>query len=185
MYTHGEKRRRGDGMQKKGMKRGSATWALFWWALALGWAVLLFWFSGQDGVDSSDLSGRLARALMARMPFINVSEITFEFYLRKLAHFGIFAVEGFLMRVALYNTRPSRWLNGIIAALVCCPVAVLNELYQLTAVDRSCSVTDMLIDLSGALIGIAAASLVCWICESIWVRRRYFRMVRDKKADKS
>ena len=87
------------------------------------------------------------------------------------------------MRIALYNTRPSRGLNGLIAALVCCPVAVLNELHQLTAVGRSCSVTDMLIDMSGALVGIAAASLICWICESIWVRRRYFRMMRHKKME--
>ena len=170
-------------MRKNGMKRGSVVWALFWWALALGWAGMLFWFSGQDGVDSASLSGRLARALLARMPFISVSEVTFEYCLRKLAHFGIFALEGFLMRIALYNTRPSRGLNGLIAALVCCPVAVLNELHQLTAVGRSCSVTDMLIDMSGALVGIAAASLICWICESIWVRRRYFRMMRHKKME--
>lgn len=170
-------------MRENGMKRGSVIWAIFWWALAIGWAGMLFWFSGQDGVDSSSLSGSLARALLSRLTFIRVSEATFEFYLRKLAHFGIFALEGFLMRVALYNTRPSRGLNGFIAAMVCCGVAVLNELHQLTSEGRVCSVTDMFIDAGGALAGIAAASLICWICESMWVRRRYFRMFKKKKSE--
>lgn len=171
-------------MRKNGMKRGCAVWAIFWWALAIGWAGMLFWFSGQDGVDSSRLSGDLARAILDRLHFLNVSEATFEFYLRKLAHFGIFAMEGFFMRVALYNTRPSRGINGIIAAVVCCGVAVLNELHQLLSEGRVCSVTDMMIDASGALLGIIAASVICWICESFWVRRRYFRIMR-RREDKA
>lgn len=170
-------------MRKNGMKKGNAAWAILWWALAVGWAVIMFMLSGQTGVDSGRLSGGLAQALLKRLTFLNVSSETFEYILRKLAHFGIFAVEGFFMRVALYSTRPSRGLNGVLASVVCCGVAVLNELYQLTAEGRYCSVRDMFIDASGALAGIAAASLMCWISESFWVRRRYFRIMRRKDSD--
>ena len=169
-------------MRNKYNKRGSVVWALFWWALAVGWIAVLVWCSGQDGVDSGSLSSSLARALMARMPFLDVSLDTFEHYLRKFAHFGIFALEGFLMRIALYNTRPRTLVNGIIASAICAVLAVSNELHQLTAQGRSCSATDMLIDFSGAFLGILAASLICWIAESIWIRRRYRRLARRRGA---
>ena len=168
-------------MREKYVKRGNLVWALFWWALALGWIYILFYFSGQDAVTSSGISGRLTLGLLRRLPFLNVNEGTFEHILRKLAHFGIFAMEGFLMRVAFYNTKPRKFWNNVFAAIPCCGLAVLNELHQLTADGRACSTRDMVIDSSGALLGIIVAGVLCWMCESMYIRRRYSQMTRKKK----
>lgn len=157
-------------------KSGHAAKAIAWWCLAAGWIIVLFFFSSQTAVESSKLSGSLAEKILRHLPFLDVSGSTFETVLRKLAHFGIFAAEGFLIRVALYNTKSRRHANTGIALLLCLPLAVANELSELTALGRSCSVRDMGIDMSGAILGILVAALLCWIAESARIRGEYARM---------
>jgi VanZ family protein len=161
-------------MQKR--KKRARTAALFWWLLAAGWIYVLFYFSRQIGEDSAALSGWFARSVLRHLSFLNVSEETFEFLLRKLAHFGIFAVEGFLVRIALYATKTRRIANTLIAILLCLPLAIANELSELPIAGRSCSIRDMGIDMGGALLGILVAALIAWIWESVAIRRKYRRL---------
>ena len=72
-------------MRKKPFS-GNFVGALIWWLLSAAWVMVLFYFSGQDGADSSQLSGNLARWLLDRMPFLNLAPAVFEHYLRKTAH---------------------------------------------------------------------------------------------------
>ena len=125
-------------MRKKPFS-GNFVGALIWWLLSAAWVMVLFYFSGQNGADSSQLSGNLARWLLDRMPFLNLAPAVFEHYLRKTAHFGIFAVEGFLIRVALYRTRPRKFWNLPLAMAPCALLAVANELHQRLSPGRSCS----------------------------------------------
>ena len=32
-----------------------------------------------------------------------------------------------------------------------------------------------------SLLGIIAAAVICWICESMYIRRRYTQLIRKKK----
>ncbi len=150
--------------------------AIFWWLLAAGWIYVLFYLSRQTAADSAQLSGWFARGVLRRLSFLNIDETTFEHIMRKLAHFSIFAAEGFLIRIALYATKPRRFTNALIALLLCLPLAVTNELSELTAPGRGCSVTDMGIDMAGAFLGILIASLIAWIWESAVIRRRYRKL---------
>ena len=150
--------------------------AVIWWLLAAGWIYVLFYLSRQTATDSAQLSGWFARGLLRRLSFLNVSEGTFEYLLRKLAHFGIFAAEGFLIRMALFATKSRRHVNTLFAILLCMPLAVANELSELTAAGRGCSVRDMGIDMSGAILGILVAALISWIWESATIRRAYRRI---------
>lgn len=163
-------------------KPANVVWAVIFWVLAAGWIAVLFYFSGQTAGDSSNLSSRLSDAILRRLTFLSVSPSTFEYVLRKLAHFGIFAVEGFLLRAALYNTRPARGINTFIALVIGAVLAVTNELHELTAPGRSCSVTDMAIDFSGATLGILVSSLLCWIAESIYIRKKYARLAHRMRS---
>ncbi len=163
---------------RKEKKRMRAA-AVFWWLLAAGWIYVLFYLSRQTAADSADLSGWFARGVLRRLSFLNVSERTFEFYMRKLAHFGIFAVEGFLVRMALFATKSRRGVNTLFAILLCLPLAVTNELSELTALGRGCSAWDMGIDMAGAVLGILVAALFAWIWESFAIRRRYSQMNRE------
>ena len=150
--------------------------ALIWWLLAAGWIYVLFYLSRQTAADSAALSGWFARGVLRRLPFLRVDAQAFELFLRKLAHFGIFAVEGFLLRIALFSTKPRGFLSTFIAFLLCLPLAFANEMSQLAAAGRVCSYQDMAIDMAGALFGILVAALLCWIWESAVIRRAYRRL---------
>lgn len=169
-------------MQNKYGKRPNWIAAVIWTALAAGWICLLFYFSGQTGDDSGELSGRLASWLYPRISFLAISRESFEHILRKLAHFGIFAVEGFLMRTAMYNIRSRFLVNGIIATVLCGIMAAANEIHEFYIPGRDCSVTDMAIDFSGAFLGICVSSLLCWIDESRFVRRRYLALRASRQG---
>jgi len=156
--------------ENKGRIRAAAV---FWWLLAVGWIYVLFYLSCQTAADSAELSGWFARGVLRRLSFLNVSAETFEFYMRKLAHFGIFTAEGFFVRMALFATKSRRHVNTLIAVLLCVPLAVTNELSELTAAGRGCSVADMGIDMAGAILGILVAALIAWIWESAAIRRAH------------
>lgn len=163
---------------------GRVVGAVIWWLLSAAWVLVLFYFSGQDGADSSALSGRLSQWLLNRLTFLNVTPAVFEHYLRKTAHFGIFAVEGFLIRVALYRTRPRKFWNLPLSMLPCALLAVANELHQRLSPGRSCSYLDMGIDTAGAFAGALVASLICWMAESLQVRRAYGEWVKEQRERK-
>lgn len=134
------------------------------WAAALGIAIALFVFSGQTGEASGKLSMGLAERLLGKLPFLSVDVEKFDHILRKTAHFCLFAAEGFALYAAISASLRQR-KRALSATLALSAVlAVLNELYQLTSVDRSCRISDMLLDFSGATVGaLAAIPLICGI----------------------
>lgn len=165
-------------MKDKFGRRLKPSGAIFWWLMAIGWLGMMFYFAGQSGTESSDLSMRITRWLLRHMPQITMDENFAEFLVRKTAHFGIFVAEGFMMRVAFHNTLPSAFAGTAISTALCAAISVLNELYQLTALGRSCSVRDMVIDFAGSVVGILLAALLCYIAQSAYVRRRFLRLQR-------
>lgn len=128
---------------------------LLFWILALGWIYVLFYFSSQTGVESGSLSKRIADWLLRNLSLLEPYAKNLEFWIRKLAHFGIFAVEGALLALALMETfLGRRMLSFFVGGAFCAAAAVLNEYSQTFADGRSCEVRDMLIDTGGALCGI-------------------------------
>ncbi|HIS84924.1 MAG TPA: VanZ family protein [Candidatus Faecivicinus avistercoris] len=136
-------------------RRSAAIYGL----LAAAWVGVLFFFSGQSGEASGALSGRLTEILFGWLIDRGVSAGRLEFLLRKAAHMGIFAVEGFLLAMALGSalrkSRAALWSLPICAAL-----AVANELHQRLPGGRTSSAADVLIDSFGALIGVLLAAVL-------------------------
>lgn len=153
-------------------RRKERSGSVLWLTPAVMWVAVLFYFSGQDGGQSSALSAALAEKLLRHMPFLAVSVETFELVLRKLAHFGIFAVEGFLLRLGLGKLRPARFGNNLISVFIGGGLAVLNELHQLASEGRVCSAADMAIDASGVLVGALVAAAIENIAWAYVHRRR-------------
>lgn len=150
------------------MKRERRTaLSMFLWLLAIGWVAVLFFFSGQNGVQSSELSMRVLNYLLRLFPGLPYSMEWMHTVLRKMAHFGIFAVEGFLLGMALMTTMQRRALGGTIALLCCVAMAGLNEYHQSFMDGRSCALMDVGIDAGGALAGVLFAALILF-----WRRRR-------------
>lgn len=147
-------------------KRGPVAPVLLWLA-AIAWVAVLFFFSGQSGAESGDLSMRVSRLVVRLFPFLPWTAEAINPVLRKIAHFSIFGVEGFLLCAALVCTlRARRGLGAALAFGLSAAMAALNEYHQSFAVDRSCELRDVLIDSGGALMGVLAA-LIAW-----FIRRR-------------
>ena len=140
------------------------------WTLAIGWVAVLFYFSGQTGEESGELSAKLTRLLMRMLPMLDVAEATLEFYIRKLAHFGIFAVEGLLLGMAMMETARDVGVGFVLTGILCTMVAAANEFHQSLVEGRSCNGVDVWIDSVGALCGIAAAAALFWLAERICLR---------------
>ena len=129
------------------------------WIAVVGWGIVLFYFSGQDGVASGELSMRFTRFVLRLFPSLPYTAKVLHPILRKCAHFCIFAVEGFLLASAMMATLQRRVLGCALTVLICAAVAALNEYHQTFAVGRSCEVRDMLIDAGGAVLGVLFAAL--------------------------
>ena len=152
-------------------KRG---WAgdVFLWIAAAAWAAMLFFFSGQDGAESSALSLKVTEYVMRLFPSLPFELDQVHIFVRKAAHFCIFALEGFLLGLAMMKTLPEKWLGGTLAVISCAVVAVLNEYHQSFSPDRSCEVRDMVIDSCGALLGMLAGALLLYLIGRISRRKR-------------
>ena len=134
--------------------------SIFFWIAAAVWCGVLFFFSGQDAAESSALSYRITEFVLRVLPFLPYSVDAMNLILRDVAHFGIFAVEGFLLGCAMMTTLSRRALGGLLAAFACGAMAVLNEYHQTFADGRACEVKDMLVDSGGALTGVLFAALI-------------------------
>jgi len=152
-------------------KSGWVGTALLWIA-ALSWAWVMFFFSGQNANESGRLSLWLTQHVMRIFPSLPFAEYEVHYFVRKAAHFSIFAVEGFLLGLAMMKTLPDKRMGGVLAAIACVVVAVLNEYHQTFAEGRSCELRDMLIDSAGALLGVFAGALLLQIIEGAFRRRR-------------
>ena len=139
--------------------------------VVLLWSGVLFFFSGQSGIESGNISLKLAEWIVERFrPDMTARQL--EPILRKLAHVCIFALEGFLVYCTLCVFRMGRRGNWLIATAVCAVVGALNEIHQLFAVERSCQFTDVLIDTAGAVMGITFAAFAGRMLQMLDRRQR-------------
>ena len=138
-------------------KKRAAVFAL----LAAAWIGVLFFFSGQSGTDSGELSMTLTQLLFGRLIARGADVDMLHHLVRKAAHFSIFAVEGFLAGMALLSLFKARAAVPV-TVLGVSALAVANELHQRLSIERTCSPVDMLIDACGGLTGLLAASGILW-----------------------
>jgi VanZ family protein len=133
---------------------------------------VIFMFSSQNGAVSGNLSGGVTETL-ARIFIDGFEELSSEkqkeivegmhFYIRKAAHFSIYAVLGFFscLNSGLYIKRKKTAASA--SAGFCLVYAATDELHQLFTDGRCGSPVDVLIDFSGSLTGIAAACLLVYL----------------------
>ena len=144
------------------MERRRKTWLrVVLWALVAAWMAVIFLFSAETADRSSETSGRIIRWLLTRFDrsFLSLSPEEqllrmedWSFAVRKLAHFCIFALLGFLCFAAFSVDLPPH--RAFPAALGLGTVrAILDEVHQSFVPGRSCEFRDMCIDFAGVLLG--------------------------------
>lgn len=124
---------------------------------------LLFYFSAQDGEDSTSLSNGVILAILKifvdDFETISLEQQTFlmdafSMIIRKIAHFSIFFVIGILTFFATYMFKTKKTNKYLIMAGICSFYAVFDELHQYFIPERTASFSDVIIDLSGSLFGV-------------------------------
>lgn len=127
------------------------------WVLVAAVMIFIFLMSSANGETSSAMSN----SLLMRIIGLTGLDISSHF-IRKAAHFSEFAALSFLLSNAVFATFNTK-KAALIAFPLACLYAVTDELHQLFSDGRACSVKDMLIDSSGALLGAIIFSLIILI----------------------
>ena len=143
------------------MKKYTRLLRIVLWFLVLSWMAVIFCFSMENADESSSTSGAVIRWLLERFdktfpalsPVEQFAEIeAWSFVVRKLAHFLVFAVLGFLSAAASSVDLGAKeaFLMALAIGIV---YAASDEIHQAFVPGRACQFRDVLIDSSGVLLG--------------------------------
>lgn len=146
---------------------------IFTFAL-IGCIAFIFSNSMQIATVSSGASGRvmtLMQRVLCRVGLPDIAEQLTMHFVRKLAHFCEYALEGFLLMLCLrvYTRYPFRHIS--VPVLGGALTALADETIQLYTPGRSSQVTDVWLDLIGVLSGILAAVLVLAVLRLVFHHR--------------
>ncbi|NTU88299.1 MAG: VanZ family protein [Actinobacteria bacterium] len=146
------------------------------WLCVVAWMVAIFMFSAQPADESNAQSGSVVE-LIARVVYPGYADLSldeqaqvverYQYVVRKCGHFTEYLILGALCTVAsrqsfFLEDRASRRKYGAALFAVALSVlyAVSDEIHQLYVVGRSCRLTDVLIDASGAIVGAVILTIV-------------------------
>ncbi|MCR5825180.1 MAG: VanZ family protein [Oscillospiraceae bacterium] len=147
----------------------SRYWLTLWIAVSLAVAVLIFCFSSQPASESGTISRGMLRWLLSLVGYTpeQLPE-TLHHYLRKAAHFTIYALLGFCLRGAFdAQTRVPPLPCSIGAAAL---YAMSDEFHQSFVPGRGPQLSDVLLDTAGAALGVLMMTLLLHLL-SLWRRR--------------
>ncbi|GAA0317264.1 VanZ family protein [Bacillus carboniphilus] len=128
------------------------------WIIVVAWMVLIFNLSAQPAHQSNKLSKGVTGTVVETIHKVNPStEITVDslnHMVRKNAHFIVYLVLGILVVMALSVSGVLGWKTIIYGLGLCVLYAISDELHQIFVPGRGAQVKDVMIDSSGALVGI-------------------------------
>ena len=157
------------------------TKKIFSWVAVILWMLVIFGFSAQSA-DSSDalsmgLSDKIVEFIQSLrdIPVFSALDgdavsnfiLNANHYVRKTAHFMIFAVLGLLVNNLLLSYENERVKSCFLAVLICFLYAVSDEVHQYFVPGRACRLKDVIIDTCGA------SAAVCLAYLTYRIRRRY------------
>lgn len=151
--------------------------------LALFWMCVIFAFSAQEQEESSAVSEsfsyRMVRSADSLFGFNwddeRLHEIAnaIEGYVRKAAHMTEYAILAVLLYIWLGKWQFTTWKKMLLAIIAAALYAASDETHQLFVAGRSGRLTDVLIDSSGAILGVFIFVEVKKCISFLWNRRKY------------
>ena len=132
--------------------------------LTAAWLCFIWGNSMLSGTESSQVSGWVGQLIQKIMPFFHLDTDTGMLILRKMGHFSEFAVLGWLLSWLMGMLDKPWYLSAICGAAA----ASIDETIQLFVPGRHGCVTDVLIDCTGVLTGVALLIALHWL----WKRKR-------------
>jgi len=142
--------------------------------LLLGTFHMIFGFSSQNGEESGNLSGKITKFVIEQLPIKKTEQSLkrSESVIRKIAHFSIYALVGFLLMsfVSTYHLKENKRIE--ISLLTGILYATTDEVHQKFVPGRSCQITDVMIDTMGVLLGILLLLALFEIHKKIKINRQ-------------
>lgn len=127
--------------------------------LIIIWMITVFLFSGQQGAESGNTSRSFTviiiqvftgNKLALDDPFIEEIQL----FIRKLAHFTVYAIGGFLIMNYAYTTDKTRKYQVLYSIGFGGLYAITDEIHQLFVPERSGNIVDVGIDTLGVITGV-------------------------------
>lgn len=127
--------------------------------LIIIWMIIIFMFSGQKGTASGDTSRKFTvviiqivtgKDLQQDNPFIEAIQL----FIRKMAHFSIYTLGGFLIMNYAYTTEKTTKQKLLCSIAFGAGYAITDELHQFFVPGRSARILDVGIDTAGVIIGV-------------------------------
>lgn len=124
------------------------------WLLVIILMIIIFMFSKDPAVSSSDKSNYLVESLVNLLNLKNIDLFELNVIIRKLAHFIIYFVLGVLVFNAVKDTSSKNLISIlIISILICTLYAETDEFHQMLVPGRSGEIRDVVIDSAGSSQG--------------------------------
>ncbi|MDX9918204.1 MAG: VanZ family protein [Gudongella sp.] len=135
------------------------------WAVVILWMAVIFSLSSQPAADSNKISKGITKVVLEAMdniiPEKEFGIDDFNNIIRKYAHFFAYLLLSGLVLNALRLSLHRSWgYRAVIAVAVCVLYAASDEIHQIFVPGRSAQLRDVLIDTSGALVGIVIYALL-------------------------
>ncbi len=149
--------------------------------LLILWMMIIFAFSNQKAVDSSNLSSGLIDRTVVKVYKVFYGDISkekeeviiekYSYPIRKLAHYSLYFILGILSFLVIVDYKNNKKLI-LYSMLICFLYACADEFHQLFIDGRSAEIKDVLIDSFGSLTSIL-------LCNFIYLK------IKIKKVNKS
>lgn len=145
--------------------------------LIIIWMITVFCFSGQQGTESGDTSRSFTvviiqvftgNKLALNDPFIEEIQLI----IRKLAHFTVYAIGGFLIMNYAYTTDKTRKYQVLYSIGFGGLYAITDEIHQLFVPGRTGRILDVGIDSLGVITGIFIYIILEKIINYVKTRRK-------------
>lgn len=127
----------------------------------------IFYRSTLSADDSTVESTNVLGLLGSIFEFLGLNMELTDFIVRKAAHFCEFALLGCMVIWVLYLFTDQVVHNLVNTGFICIVIAITDELIQTFSPGRSCQVTDVLVDFSGAVSGVVFFVIVLLIYSRI------------------
>ena len=144
--------------------------------LIIVWMITIFVFSGQQGTESGDTSRKFTvtiikiitgKSLELDDPFIEGVQI----FIRKMAHFTIYAIGGFLIMNYAYATDKNEKQKILYSITFGVGYAITDEFHQFFVSGRSGNVLDVGIDTLGVITGAFTYLILRKVIEKLMNKR--------------
>lgn len=131
----------------------------------VGWMLMIFLFSSQTSVASNKNSRAIVGILLKisgqEAADNNYKELEkFNLMFRKCSHFGAYLILAILILFMINKLHTNGYLPIFISFAICAVFAVSDEIHQRFVPGRTSAIADVLIDCTGAILGIALYTVV-------------------------